>query len=169
MAVAKKSITKKKPLKTLTVCISHKEDADGISSAALIKQAFGGKTVLVDYPGQMEALEEIAKNEKLKALYICDLGLNRHTQDRFSEILEGLRKRRVSVTYADHHDLDPKIKRRLKAAKVNVIHDTAECASVLVYNAFSKKLGKHAPFIAACAAVTDYMDDRPLGAKLNVR
>ena len=120
MAVAKKSITKKKPLKTLTVCISHKEDADGISSAALIKQAFGGKTVLVDYPGQMEALEEIAKNEKLKALYICDLGLNRHTQDRFSEILEGLRKRRVSVTYADHHDLDPKIKRRLKAAKVNV-------------------------------------------------
>ena len=37
MAVAKKSITKKKPLKTLTVCISHKEDADGISSAALIK------------------------------------------------------------------------------------------------------------------------------------
>ena len=44
MAVAKKSITKKKPLKTLTVCISHKEDADGISSAALIKQAFGGKT-----------------------------------------------------------------------------------------------------------------------------
>ena len=130
MAVAKKSITKKKPLKTLTVCISHKEDADGISSAALIKQAFGGKTVLVDYPGQMEALEEIAKNEKLKALYICDLGLNRHTQDRFSEILEGLRKRRVSVTYADHHDLDPK-KRRLKAAKVNVIHDTAECISLL--------------------------------------
>ena len=48
MAVAKKSITKKKPLKTLTVCISHKEDADGISSAALIKQAFGGKTVLVE-------------------------------------------------------------------------------------------------------------------------
>ena len=105
MAVAKKSITKKKPLKTLTVCISHKEDADGISSAALIKQAFGGKTVLVDYPGQMEALEELPKMKNL-ALYICDLGLNRHTQDRFSDdTLEGLRKRRVSVTYADHHDL----------------------------------------------------------------
>ena len=50
MAVAKKSITKKKPLKTLTVCISHKEDADGISSAALIKQAFV-QTVIVDDPG----------------------------------------------------------------------------------------------------------------------
>ena len=113
-----------------TLCLSHKEDADGISSAALIKQAFGGKTILVDYPGQMDALEEIAKNEKLKALYICDLGLNRHTQERFSEILEDLRKRRIAVTYTDHHDLDPKIKRRLKAAKVNVIHDAAECASV---------------------------------------
>ncbi len=164
--VAAKKTTKKKPVKSLTICISHKEDADGISSAALIKQAFGGKTILVDYPGQMEAIEEIAKNEKLKALYICDLGLNRQTQDRFSEILEALKKRRVTVTYVDHHDLDPKIKRRLLAAKVNVIHDTSECASVLVYDAFSKKLNAHAPFIAACAAVTDYMDDKPIGSKL---
>ena len=31
-----KKTARKKPLKTLTVCLSHKEDADGISSAALI-------------------------------------------------------------------------------------------------------------------------------------
>mgnify|MGYP003324173908 CR=1 FL=1 len=37
--------------KTKIVCMSHEEDADGISSAALIKQAFGGETILADYPG----------------------------------------------------------------------------------------------------------------------
>ena len=40
-----------KSKRTKTICVSHKEDADGISSAALIKQAFGGDTALVDYPG----------------------------------------------------------------------------------------------------------------------
>ena len=88
---SKKSIT----TKTKIVCLSHKEDADGISSAALIKEAFGGISVLVDYPGQMEALEEIASDEKLKKLYICDLGLSKKNQDQFVEIIAGLRKRRV--------------------------------------------------------------------------
>ncbi|PIN95682.1 MAG: single-stranded DNA exonuclease RecJ, partial [Nitrosopumilus sp. CG10_big_fil_rev_8_21_14_0_10_33_7] len=48
--------------------ISHKEDADGISSAALIRQAFGGDSVLVDYPGQMEAIQKVCADEKLKSL-----------------------------------------------------------------------------------------------------
>ena len=42
--------------KTKIVCMSHEEDADGISSAALIKQAFGGETILADYPGMMDAM-----------------------------------------------------------------------------------------------------------------
>ena len=52
----RKSISQKtssnttKPKRAKTLCISHKEDADGISSAALIKQAFGGECILVDYP-----------------------------------------------------------------------------------------------------------------------
>ena len=34
--------------KSKIVCVSHREDCDGISSAALIKQAFGGETILTD-------------------------------------------------------------------------------------------------------------------------
>ena len=55
-AKSKKSSVRKSSSKTIkskrtkTLCISHMEDADGISSAALIKQAFGGDTTLVDYP-----------------------------------------------------------------------------------------------------------------------
>ena len=70
-----------KPKRTKTLCISHMEDADGISSAALIKQAFGGDTALVDYPGMTDVLETLRNDEKLKTLFICDLGLNKQNTD----------------------------------------------------------------------------------------
>ena len=49
--------------KTKIVCVSHEEDADGISSAALIKQAFGGDAILVDYPGMMDSMEPLRNDE----------------------------------------------------------------------------------------------------------
>ena len=155
-----------KTKKTKIVCLSHKEDADGISSAALIRQAFGGYSVLVDYPAQMETLEQIANDEKLKTLFICDLGLSKKFQDQFVDILTNLRKRKVSVTYIDHHDIDPKIKKQLEKIKVKMIHDINECTTVQVYDEYKSKLSDHSSFIAACAAITDYMEDRPKGSKL---
>jgi RecJ-like exonuclease len=77
-----------------------------------------------------------------------------------------LRKNKVSVTYIDHHDIDPAVIKSLEKIKVKVIHDINECASVQVYSAFKSKLSDHASFIATCAAITDYMEDRPIGAKL---
>jgi len=156
----------KKPVKTKTVCVSHEEDADGISSAALIKQAFSGETILVDYPGMMDSMEPLRNDEKLKQLFICDVGLNKKNESEFVELLLVLRKRKVKVTYIDHHDLDKKIINQLEKNNVKVIHDVNECATVQVYNAFKNKLNDHAAFVAACAAITDYMEDRPLGSKL---
>ena len=163
-----KKVTKKtvKKSRTKTICISHKEDADGISSAALIRQAFGGDAILVDYPGQMEALQQVVLDEKLKTLFICDLGLSKKTQDEFLDIMATLRKNKVSITYIDHHDLDPNVIKSLKKLKVKMIHDTNECTAVLVYKTFKSKLNDHASFVAACAAITDYMETRPIGAKL---
>jgi len=165
----KAKTTKSRPSKTSrtkTICISHKEDTDGISSAALIRQAFGGDAVLVDYPGQMDGIRQVAADEKLKSLYICDLGLSKKTQDEFVEILTTLRKNRVSVTYIDHHDIDADIVKSLEKIKVKIIHDVNECTAVQVYSAFKSKLSDHASFIATCAAITDYMEDRPIGSKL---
>jgi len=161
-----KTTTKAKPKKPKLVCLSHKEDADGISSAALIRQAFGGDTVLVDYPGQMESLEKIASDDKLKTLFICDLGLSKKNQDEFVQILTKLRKRHVSITYIDHHPIDSKIRKQLEKISVKMIHDVNECTSVLAYTKFKSKLNEHAIFVAVCAAITDYMDDRPIGSKL---
>ena len=76
-----------KSKRTKILCISHQEDADGISSAALIKQAFGGDTILVDYPGIRDALEPLRNDEKLKKLFICDLGLNSQINDYFVDLL----------------------------------------------------------------------------------
>jgi len=161
-----KTTTKAKPKKLKLVCLSHKEDTDGISSAALIRQAFGGDTVLVDYPGQMDALEKIASDNKLKTLFICDLGLSKKNQDEFVQILAKLRKLHVSITYIDHHPIDSKIRKQLEKISVKLIHDVSECTSVLAYNKFKSKLNDHAAFVAACAAITDYMDDKPIGSKL---
>jgi len=165
---AKKTTTKKtlKTKRTKVICISHKEDCDGISSAALIRQAFGGDAILVDYPGQMEAIQQVVLDKKLKSLYICDLGLSKKTQDEFVDIMTTLRKNKVAVTYIDHHDIDPTVVKSLKKIKVKVIHDINECTAVQVYTAFKSKLNDHASFIATCAAITDYMEDRPIGSKL---
>ena len=163
MAAAKKA----KPIKkTKVLCLSHMEDADGISSAALIREAFGGDTILVDYPGLMPAVESLLNDEKLKSLYICDLGLAKNNQDKFVEVLSALRKKKVSVTYIDHHDIDPEIVKRLEKAKVKIFHDINECTTVQVYDAYKKKLSDHSTLVATCAALTDYMEDRPKGAKL---
>lgn len=158
--------TKRKATRTKIVCLSHKEDADGISAAALIRQAFGGKSVLVDYPSLMEELEKIIADKLLKRLFICDLGLSKKNQDHFVELLTELRAKRVSVTYIDHHDIAPSIHKKLEKIGVVMVHNANECASVLVYEKFSRKLPDHAKFVAACAAITDYMEDRPVGAKL---
>ena len=165
-ASAKKSTKISKSRRTKTICISHMEDADGISSAALIKQSFGGDTILVDYPGLTEALEGLRKEEKLKNLFICDLGLNKQNSDYFVDVLTELRKNHVSVTYIDHHNIDLKVVKKLKKIKVKLIHDTSECTSVLVYDAFKKKLSEHSTFIAACGAITDYMENKPIASKL---
>ena len=159
-------MTVKKPVKTKIVCVSHEEDADGISSAALIKQAFGGTSILVDYPSMMDSMEPLKNDERLKELYICDLGLNKKNECEFVELLTNLRKRSVKVTYIDHHDLDKKIINQLEKIKVKVIHDINECTTVQVYDAYKNKLNDHAAFVAACAAITDYMEDRPLGSEL---
>ena len=166
-SVQKKTLTKtKKSGRTKTICVSHKEDADGISSAALIKQVFGGDCILVDYPGMMDTLELLRKDHTLKKLIICDLGLNKQNTDAFLSLLTELIKKRVSVTYIDHHDLDSKIVTKLKRIKVKLIHNITECTAVLVYDTFKKKLPEHSSFIATCAAITDYMEERPIATKL---
>jgi single-stranded-DNA-specific exonuclease len=201
------------------VCLSHREDVDGILSAVLIKAALKAKqtqTILADYANILSKLQKISnmasisqdplsaasglnsdqrgvgKNlssasqkgtssatenanktndnkTKPQRLFICDLGLSKKTQDKFLGLVQEIISKGIKVTYFDHHDIGDGIKRELKKSGVTLIHSIEECTSVQIYKKYKKKLDSHAAFFAASAALTDYMECRPLASVLASR
>lgn len=150
----------------VVVCISHKEDVDGIVSASMIKNLFNTITYLVDYTDLMRTLEMVARREDLERLFICDLGLSKANEKRFLRIVGTLRGRGVEVRYIDHHDLQDAIKNELISHGVDLTHTIDECTSVQIYSAFKDKLPRRFSLLAACAAMVDDMEHKPLAGKL---
>jgi len=148
------------------ICISHKEDADGICSAATVKAATdASKVVLVDYSNLIRKLEKVAESpEKIEQLFVCDLGLSKKNEERFVELLGKVRSAGAEVTYIDHHDISKETLAALKKAGVTLVHSVDECTSVQAYAKFRKKLPSHAAFFAAMGALTDYMEARPMAS-----
>ena len=158
---------------TITICISHKEDVDGLSSAILINSAFKKKVsvLLVDYANLINKLEKLLKSllpvtKGYNRIFICDLGLYKKNQYRFISILYKMVALGYKVTYIDHHDLEDQAKKEIKKIGVNLIHSTQECTSVHVYNKYKKKLSSNASFFAAAGALTDYLDNKPVASSL---
>jgi single-stranded-DNA-specific exonuclease len=165
---------------TPIVCISHKEDVDGIASAALLKAAFGNVSViLVDYANIISTLERInletssspdsiknSRGKKMAKIFICDLGLNKKNEQRFMDILSKSISRGYDVTYIDHHDLSEHISECLIEMGVSLIHSIRECTSVQVYSKFKRRLKPDAAFYAAAGALTDYLENGPRGSSL---
>ena len=150
----------------MCICISHKEDTDGICSATLIKAAFDvSKVILVDYANLMTKLEKVVESDsKIDQLFICDLGLSKKNELRFVELLDKIASAGTEVTYIDHHDVSREIMQAIKKAGVTLIHTVEECTSVQIYSKYRKKLPEHATFIAAMGALTDYMETRPVAS-----
>ncbi|HEY7108095.1 MAG TPA: DHHA1 domain-containing protein [Nitrososphaeraceae archaeon] len=155
-----------------TICISHKEDVDGISSAALIKAALGvSSVILVDYSNMIRVLEGVRKNlesseHDIEHLYLCDLGLSRKNESLFLNIMKKILSLKCAVTYIDHHDLETGTKNELKTAGVKMIHSINECTSVQIYHKYRKKLDPRAAFFAAAGAITDYMETKPIASRI---
>src|SRR5215208_6642676 len=157
---------------TITICISHKEDVDGLSSAILINSVFKKVSViLVDYANLVNKLEKMIKNllpvtKGDNRIFICDLGLNKKNQHRFISNLGKMIALGYKVTYIDHHDLEEEAMKEIKKIGVTLIHSTEECTSVQVYKRFKKKLSPNASFFAAAGALTDYLDNKPIASSL---
>lgn len=235
------------------VCLSHREDVDGILSAALIKAVSKTKRiqiVLADYANIISKLQKISaaasaaadtsnisaltisqnstsfsdrrlrsdnskKNTELltsnlenanpttkedsnksnnnnnsgngsisptsissttsigigkpQRLFICDLGLSKKTEDKFLGLLKEIISKGIKVTYFDHHDINDELRKKLKKTGVTLIHSVEECTSVQIYNKYKNKLDSHAAFFAASAALTDYMECRPLASAIMSR
>lgn len=145
-----------------TYIISHAEDVDGISSAAIALAANpGAKFKLVDYTTLIKALSKIPSG--VTDLVICDLGAS----SVFSEFTVALKNlsRRMAITYIDHHPLKPEQIQTLRDIGINTVHDTTESASTLTYFAFNLK-GSSQYYLPIYGAVTDYMDNGPRAAEL---
>ncbi len=150
-------------------CISHKEDVDGICSAALIKAAFDiSKVILVDYANLISRLERVAAMlDKIEQLFICDLGLSKKNEQKFAELLQRIiASTGAEVIYIDHHDINKETLQALKKADVTLIRTIEECTSIQVYTKYKKKLPDHAAFFAAMGALTDYMENKPLASAI---
>jgi RecJ-like exonuclease len=154
------------------ICLSHKEDVDGISSAALIKAAFKSKPVivLVDYANIVHNLQKLALSSsvegKVDRFFVCDLGLSKKNEQKFLEVIGKIISKGSKVTYIDHHDLSVETALALKKMGVVLIHTVDECTSIQVYNKFKKKLKSHAAFFAAAGALTDYMENKPIASSI---
>jgi len=146
----------------MKLCISHKKDVDGITAAALVKAVTGSELKLVDYNELLEALEGA---EGYEEVYICDLGM---IGSKTEEELSAFRRIASSskLVYIDHHRIAPKVKAKIRRMGVVCVHSEKDCASVLVYDHFKESLPEEASLLAACAAVTDYLDDGPIAKKL---
>jgi single-stranded-DNA-specific exonuclease len=149
-------------------CISHKEDVDGICSAALIKAAFDiSKVILVDYANLISKLERVAAMlDKIEQLFICDLGLSKKNEQKFAELLQRIASTGAEVIYIDHHDINKETLQALKKADVTLIRTIEECTSIQVYTKYKKKLPDYAAFFAAMGALTDYMENKPLASAI---
>jgi RecJ-like exonuclease len=149
------------------MCVSHKEDADGICSAAIVKSALqASKVVLVDYANLMARLEKAVSAGKHDRIVVCDLGLSKKNEKQFAEVLTGCVSDGKQVFYIDHHDLNKETSSSLRKGGVNLVHTVDECTSVQAYGLFKNELPANAAFLAAMGALTDYMEDRPTAARL---
>jgi RecJ-like exonuclease len=142
-----------------TASITHGDDIDGLTSGAFLIRLFGAKVTPANYDDLEDALKGV--DEDVDHLYITDLNLREVLLPLIKEI-----RGHASVTLIDHHPMEKSLGDSLRGLGVEIIHDTRDCASVLVYNHFKEKLGVEGARLAAYAAVSDMFEDGPIASRL---
>ena len=147
-----------------SIAVSHRKDADGICSGALIGHLTGAKIYLTDYGDMVETLSTVGRADDY---YISDLGLNKTTFGGFIEQIIRL-SRFGKVHYIDHHPISEEFRSQLDATGMEITHSVDECASVLVFRKFEESFrdSPQMKIAACCGAITDYMDLQPYAKKI---
>ncbi|MGI0078035.1 MAG: DHHA1 domain-containing protein [Nitrososphaerales archaeon] len=145
------------------VVLSHRKDADGLCSAALVRHATGAIVFLTDYSDMIDSLKQIPEANDL---YICDLGLNETTFPDFVSQTRRL-KAHSRVHYIDHHPMSNGFSDELRKLEIDLYHSTEESAAMLVYKKFEDQLSEFPAMkiVACCGAITDYLDLQPFAKK----
>ena len=129
-------------------CISHKDDADGLASAALVRCATHCRFALAGYEDIEKVLADTPRG--LDWLVVTDLGL-----DEKPELIDDLLALAKHMLYVDHHRLLTKTKRTLRRGDAVIRHSTRDCTSVLVWDYFRKHLPEKAVNLAGYGVMTD--------------
>jgi oligoribonuclease NrnB/cAMP/cGMP phosphodiesterase (DHH superfamily) len=127
-----------------SVCISHGEDADGLTCASLLRRLNGARPLLATYDDLEDVLKSVVA--PLDEVYICDLNVREGLVDEVIRI-RGF----AAVTLIDHHPPSEGILERL--AEAGVTH-------------FREELGRQAGRLAAYAAWADQFEDGPIATLL---
>jgi len=143
----------------LTASITHGDDVDGLTCGALLIRLFDAKVIPANYDDLEKALACIG--EDVEQLFITDLNL----REVLLPLIEAIRKH-ASVIIIDHHPMDIGLSNSLKRLGVEIVHDTRDCASALVYDHFKDRLELDAARLAAYAAVSDMFEDGPVASQL---
>jgi oligoribonuclease NrnB/cAMP/cGMP phosphodiesterase (DHH superfamily) len=142
-----------------TVSITHGDDVDGLTSGAFLMRLFDATIIPANYDDLEDALRGVGHD--VDHLFITDLNL----REALLPLIEDI-KRHASVTIIDHHPMEKSLGAALKKLGVEVVHDTRDCASTLVYDHFKDELGRDAARLAAYAAVSDMFEDGPVASRL---
>jgi len=141
------------------VSITHGEDPDGLSCAAMLMHLKKSKVILANYDNFEDVLQSI--KPPLDELYITDLNIRSALVDDILRI-----KSFSKVLIIDHHPLTDYVNSRLQHENIIIIHDLRECAGVLLYNHLKDQLPIKAAKLAAYAAISDMFEDGPLASKI---
>lgn len=153
-------------LETDSICISHKEDPDGIISAALIKQIFNSNVFLTDYGDLMVTLQSVIENYSFKQIFICDLALKISNTAEFFKLLSIIQHSKTKIWFIDHHVLPDELKCKFNELGVTLLHLETDCTSAIIYENFKTNLQKNAELLAACACITDGMENGIIAQKI---
>jgi nanoRNase/pAp phosphatase (c-di-AMP/oligoRNAs hydrolase) len=143
----------------LTANITHGDDVDGLTCGALLIHLFDANITLANYDDLEEALTGIGKD--VDRLFITDLNL----REALLPLIKGITTH-ASVTIIDHHPMEKSLAEQLRGLCVEIVHDTKDCASVLVYNYFREKFDVGAARLTVYAAVSDMFEDGPIASRL---
>jgi single-stranded-DNA-specific exonuclease len=125
-------------------------DADGVSSAAVVKAALAGEyeavrvyfTHPVDLAKDFEAFAE-------GDVYVVDVAIDEKTAD---EVRRAFRSYGGRVVYIDHHPLS------VDLPGVEVVHEVGSSASELAYRHLGGRLPRLYSRVALYGAIGDYLD-----------
>jgi oligoribonuclease NrnB/cAMP/cGMP phosphodiesterase (DHH superfamily) len=139
--------------------ITHGDDPDGLICGALLKRLFGADVIPANYDTLESALSSISVD--VDQLFITDINL----REALLVLIEQIAKH-ASITIIDHHPYTQELTHTLVNLGIKIIHDTRDCASILVYDAFKEELDQNAAREAVYASISDMFEDGPIASRI---